>query len=186
MGNGNDYRDRDDWQGGRAPRRGGQSGGWENQDRWGPGERGGSQDGYGGYSGGSGYGNHHRQSDGFREYNDDYSGQHRSENRRYGYDAGAAGYSGAGSYEQGRRQTERGFSGYSPQMAQSQQANRGRDDEHAGHEHHDPRYHDWRQRQMEQFDADYRAYRQERQSKFDQDFDEWRANRQPNEDENEA
>jgi hypothetical protein len=46
-----------------------------------------------------------------------------------------------------------------------------------GHSH-DPHYHQWRQRQIEELDRDYEEYRREHQSKFENDFGNWRSNRQ--------
>jgi hypothetical protein len=43
---------------------------------------------------------------------------------------------------------------------------------------HDPHYHEWRQRQIEELDRDYDEYRREHQSKFENDFGTWRSNRQ--------
>lgn len=43
---------------------------------------------------------------------------------------------------------------------------------------HDPNYHAWRSRQLEQFDRDYADYRREHQSRFDSDFGGWRQTRQ--------
>ena len=44
--------------------------------------------------------------------------------------------------------------------------------------HHDPHYHDWRERQIAALDRDYDEYRRERQQQFHQDFSTWRSNRQ--------
>jgi len=43
---------------------------------------------------------------------------------------------------------------------------------------HDPHYHQWRQRQIDEIDRDYDEYRREHQSKFENDFGSWRSNRQ--------
>ena len=43
---------------------------------------------------------------------------------------------------------------------------------------HDPHYHQWRQRQVEELDRDYDEYRREHQSKFEDDFGNWRSRRQ--------
>ena len=43
--------------------------------------------------------------------------------------------------------------------------------------HHDPHYHEWRSRQIEQLDRDYDEYRREHQSRFDREFGEWRDRR---------
>lgn len=43
---------------------------------------------------------------------------------------------------------------------------------------HDPRYHEWRSREMEMLDRDYHDYRRENQSRFDQEFGSWRSARQ--------
>ena len=42
---------------------------------------------------------------------------------------------------------------------------------------HDPHYHNWRQRQMDELDRDYDDYRRENQSKFESDFGSWRERR---------
>ena len=42
---------------------------------------------------------------------------------------------------------------------------------------HDPQYHEWRSRQIEQLDRDYDEYRREHQSRFDREFGEWRERR---------
>lgn len=44
--------------------------------------------------------------------------------------------------------------------------------------HHDPSYHDWRQRQIDALDRDYDEYRREHQSRFDNEFHGWRSQRQ--------
>lgn len=46
-----------------------------------------------------------------------------------------------------------------------------------GERHHDPHYHEWRNRQIESLDRDYDEYRREHQSKFEQDFGAWRSKR---------
>jgi hypothetical protein len=43
---------------------------------------------------------------------------------------------------------------------------------------HDPHYHNWRQRQMEELDRDYDEYRRENQSRFESEFGSWRERRQ--------
>lgn len=43
--------------------------------------------------------------------------------------------------------------------------------------HHDPHYHEWRRRQLEDLDRDYDEYRRERQSRFEEDFGGWRERR---------
>ena len=43
---------------------------------------------------------------------------------------------------------------------------------------HDPHYHEWRQRQIEDLDRDYDDYRREHQSKFENEFGSWRERRQ--------
>lgn len=43
---------------------------------------------------------------------------------------------------------------------------------------HDPRYHEWRSREIEMLDRDYDDYRRENQSRFDNDFGTWRSARQ--------
>ena len=45
---------------------------------------------------------------------------------------------------------------------------------------HDPHYHEWRQRQIEDLDRDYDEYRREHQSKFENEFGSWRERRQSN------
>ena len=42
---------------------------------------------------------------------------------------------------------------------------------------HDPHYHAWRQRQLEELDRDYDDYRRENQSRFESDFGSWREQR---------
>jgi hypothetical protein len=44
--------------------------------------------------------------------------------------------------------------------------------------HHDPHYHEWRQRQIGELDRDYDDYRREHQQKFESDFGNWRQQRQ--------
>lgn len=43
---------------------------------------------------------------------------------------------------------------------------------------HDPHYHNWRQRQMQELDRDYDEYRRENQSRFESEFESWRERRQ--------
>lgn len=43
---------------------------------------------------------------------------------------------------------------------------------------HDPHYHNWRQRQIDELDRDYDEYRSENQSRFESDFGNWRERRQ--------
>jgi hypothetical protein len=47
-----------------------------------------------------------------------------------------------------------------------------------GQHAHDPHYHQWRQRQIDELDRDYDEYRREHQSKFENDFGSWRSQRQ--------
>jgi hypothetical protein len=42
---------------------------------------------------------------------------------------------------------------------------------------HEPHYHAWRQRQIDEFDRDYDEYRSENQSRFESDFGNWRQRR---------
>lgn len=51
----------------------------------------------------------------------------------------------------------------------------GRDRDQWGH---DPNYHAWRSRQLDELDREYADYRREHQSKFDSDYSSWRENRQ--------
>jgi hypothetical protein len=65
---------------------------------------------------------------------------------------------------------------------------RGRDDEFrrrrregeesGGHRSHDPQYHAWRRRQMDELDRDYDEYRRENQQRFESEFGSWRERRQ--------
>ncbi len=48
----------------------------------------------------------------------------------------------------------------------------------SGSQSHDPRYHEWRNRQIAALDRDYDEYRREHQSQFDDHFGNWRQNRQ--------
>ena len=41
----------------------------------------------------------------------------------------------------------------------------------------DPHYHDWRRRQIDEFDRDYEDYHRENQARFEDDFSNWRARR---------
>ena len=43
---------------------------------------------------------------------------------------------------------------------------------------HDPHYHAWKQRHLDELDRDYDDYRREHQSKFESDFGSWREKRQ--------
>ena len=43
---------------------------------------------------------------------------------------------------------------------------------------HDPHYHEWRQRQLDELDRDYDEYHRERQQHFQNDFGSWRQTRQ--------
>jgi hypothetical protein len=45
-------------------------------------------------------------------------------------------------------------------------------------QHHDPQYHQWRERQLGELDRDYDEYHRERQSRFEDDFGSWRERRQ--------
>jgi hypothetical protein len=42
---------------------------------------------------------------------------------------------------------------------------------------HDPHYHNWRQRQMDELDRDYDEYRRENQARFESEFGSWREQR---------
>ena len=42
---------------------------------------------------------------------------------------------------------------------------------------HDPHYHSWRQRQIEELDRDYDEYRRENQARFESEFGSWRERR---------
>ena len=42
---------------------------------------------------------------------------------------------------------------------------------------HDPHYHSWRRRQIDELDRDYDDYRRENQSRFESDFSNWRERR---------
>ena len=52
-----------------------------------------------------------------------------------------------------------------------------RDDDRRTSGLHDPHYHSWRQRQVEELDRDYDEYRRENQSRFEEDFGGWREKR---------
>ena len=97
----------------------------------------------------------------------------------------------AGDYGRSEGMSGGGYSRGGWQGGRSEQPNRsesdwGRDEyrrtslagsTERGHSH-DPHYHQWRQRQIEDLDRDYDEYRREHQSKFESDFGAWRSNRQ--------
>lgn len=59
----------------------------------------------------------------------------------------------------------------------AQQQGGGRNQRDGNGSQYDPRYSEWRNRQIESLDKDYAEYRREHQSKFEQDFGNWRSKR---------
>jgi hypothetical protein len=80
-----------------------------------------------------------------------------------GYDSGGIG-SGYAAYGAGRTES------YAPYRGDTYREDSSR--------RYDPRYHEWRSREMEMLDRDYDEYRRENQSRFDDDFGTWRNTRQ--------
>lgn len=87
-----------------------------------------------------------------------------------GYDYGRGEWRGrSGGYEAGGSRYG-ATSGYGAGSSRNQ-FSRG------GHPH-DDHYHDWRSRQLEEFDRDYDEYRREHRDKFENEFSSWRGQRQ--------
>jgi len=77
-----------------------------------------------------------------------------------GYDAGSYGYRDGGSMTSRRDH-------YPPYRGDTYREN-------ATGNYYDPRYHEWRSRELEILDRDYDEYRRENQSRFENDFGTWR------------
>jgi len=109
----------------------------------------------------------HERDRNYRPMTGDYG---RSENSFGGFGSGG----GRGGYEDRQRSQQafggsQGFSGGSQQGFGGSSQQRGM---------HDPHYHSWRQRQMEELDRDYDDYCRENQSRFESEFGSWREKRQ--------
>jgi hypothetical protein len=96
------------------------------------------------------------------------------QDRAYGYDRGddARGGYGTGGHTGGAYfgSYASGPSDYAPYKGGTYRENSGG--------RYDPRYHEWRSRQIDELDRDYDDYRREHQSRFEQDFGSWRNTRQ--------
>ena len=97
----------------------------------------------------------------------------RSEGTSGGFGGGSSGDWGGGGERQGRSDSNWGRDDYR-RSSFAGSPERGPERGQA----HDPHYHQWRQRQIDELDRDYDEYRREHQSKFENDFGSWRSNRQ--------
>jgi hypothetical protein len=88
-----------------------------------------------------------------------------------GYDYGRERWRGrSGGYEAGGSRYG-ATSGYGAGSARNQSSGGGRHP-------HDDHYHEWRSRQLDEFDRDYDEYRRENRDKFQSEFSNWRGQRQ--------
>jgi hypothetical protein len=99
-----------------------------------------------------------------REYEQSYGARDRDYGRNRGYPGYDRGSPGGYGYGAG------GAAGYSPYTGGTYRE--------SNVDSHDPRYHEWRNREIANLDRDYDEYRREHQSRFEQDFGSWRKTRQ--------
>lgn len=114
----------------------------------------------------------------------EYERRH-AQDRAYGYDregysrggryaSGTEGGYGSGGYFSGAEYSGYGSSDqptyYAPYRGDTYRENSSR--------RYDPRYHEWRNRQIDELDRDYDDYRREHQDRFEQEFGSWRSTRQ--------